>query len=134
MVRDCGQTNGQSLSRPLSPKDQSQLEISTDVWVGALIRRAQLGGAFATVVRKGDPKAGAVLVKLFNPRSRAATLYASAWRGEGTRIWMEPIASEVEADLDAYVEKARGRDPDLWVVEIEDGEGRHFLTEAVEER
>ena len=33
--------------------------LSTDVWVGALIRRAQLGGAFATVARKGDARAGA---------------------------------------------------------------------------
>lgn len=110
------------------------MEISTDVWVGALIRRAQLGGAFATVVRKGDPKAGAVLVKTFNPRTRQAVLYSSAWRGEGERVWMQPVASEAEAELDAYVEKARGRDRDLWVVEIEDGEGRHFLTEAVEAR
>ncbi|MEI7932422.1 MAG: DUF1491 family protein [Alphaproteobacteria bacterium] len=108
------------------------MEISTDVWVGALIRRAELSGAFATVVRKGDPRAGAVLVKTYNPRNRQALLYASAWRGQGERIWMQPVDSGIEADLDAYVEKARGRDPDLWVVEIEDGEGRHFLTEAVE--
>ncbi len=110
------------------------MEISTDVWAGALIRRAQLSGAFATVVRKGDPRAGAVLVKTFNPRTRQARLYSSAWRGEGTRVWMEPVASEAEADLDAYVERVRKHDPDLWVVEIEDVEGRHFLTEPVEER
>ncbi len=110
------------------------MEISTDVWVGALIRRAELSGAFATVVRKGDPRAGAVLVKTFNPRTRQARLYSSAWRGEGTRIWMQPVASEAESDLDAYVERVRGHDPDLWVVEIEDGEGRHFLTEPVEAR
>ena len=36
-----------------------------------------------------------------------------------------------EPDADAYIEKQRSRDPDLWVVEIEDREGRHFLTEAV---
>lgn len=110
------------------------MSISTDVWVGALIRRAQLAGAFATVVRKGDARAGAVLVKAYNPRSREAALYASAFRGEGERVWMQPLASSVESDLDAYVEKQRGFDPDIWVVEVEDAEGRHFLTEAVEER
>lgn len=110
------------------------MEIATDVWATALIRRAQLGGAFATVVRKGDPKAGAVLVKTFNPRSKEARLYASAWRGEGERVWMQPVASNQETDLDAYVVKSEGRDPDLWVVEIEDVEGRHFLTEPVEDR
>ena len=36
--------------------------LSTDIWVGALIRRAELGGAFAMVARKGDARAGAVLV------------------------------------------------------------------------
>ena len=108
------------------------MELSTDVWVGALIRRAELSGAFATVVRKGDARAGAVLVKTWNPRTREAVLYSSAWRGEGERIWMQPAGVATETELDAYVEKARGRDPDLWVVEIEDGEGRHFLTEPVE--
>lgn len=108
------------------------MSISTEVWVSALIRRAQLGGGFATVVRKGDGQAGAVLVKTYNPRTRKAALYASALRGEGERVWMQPVASETEADVDAYAERQRRYDPDVWLVEIEDPEGRHFLTEPVE--
>jgi hypothetical protein len=107
------------------------LLISTDVWTGALIRRAQLDGAFATVVRKGDPVAGAVLVKVMNQSDKTFTLYASAIRGEGETVWMQPTAGE-EIELDAYIARARGRDPDLWVIEIEDRQGRHFLTEPVE--
>jgi hypothetical protein len=105
--------------------------LSTDVWVGALIRRAELGGAFATVARKGDARAGAVLVKAFNTRTRQARLYSEALRGEGERVWMEPLSSPAEPDIDRYVERALKIDPDLWIVEIEDGEGRHFLTEPV---
>jgi hypothetical protein len=79
--------------------------LSSDLWVAALIRRVEQGGAFAVVARKGDPRAGAVLVKLLNRRD--------GW----TRL---------------YVERSRRIDPDLWVVEIDDVKGRHFLTEPVE--
>lgn len=108
--------------------------LSTDIWVGALIRRAEQGGAFAAVARKGDPRAGAVLVKAINRRAGSARLYSEATRGDGERVWMEPSRSESEVDLDAYIERAVRIDPDLWVVEIEDAEGRHFLVETVEKR
>ena len=100
--------------------------------MSALIRRAELGGAFAMVARKGDPRAGAVLVKTVDRRAGTAHLYSEAVRGDGERFWMQPVRSTAEPDLDAYVERAARIDPDVWVVEIEDGEGRHFLTEAVD--
>lgn len=110
--------------------------LSSDIWVAALIRRAEQGGAFATVVRKGDTRAGAVLVKVVDRRAGEARLYAQAYRGaeEGDRVWMQPHPSTEEADLDAYAERQVRIDPDLWVVEIDDAQGRTFLTEPVENR
>ena len=108
------------------------LLLSTDIWVGALIRRAEMGGAFAVVARKGNARAGAVLVKLVDRRADTVRLYAEALRGEGERVWMQPRPGEAEAELDAYVARAARIDPDLWLVEIEDLRGRHFLTEPVE--
>ena len=109
--------------------------LSTDIWAAALIRRAEQGGAFAMVVRKGDPRAGAVLVKTVDRRHGTARLYSHAVRGEAAEtVWMEPVDSTEEAALDAYIERAARFDPDLWVVEIEDAEGRHFLTEPVANR
>jgi hypothetical protein len=110
------------------------LLLSTDVWVGALIRRAEAAGAFAVVARKGDPRAGAVLVKVLGRRDASVKLYASALGGDGETVWMQPSAAQSEIDVDAYVERSRRIDPDLWVVEIDDAEGRHFLTEPVEAR
>ena len=106
--------------------------LSTDIWVAALIRRAELSGAFATVAMKGDARAGSVLVKARNQRSGEVRLYVEATRGEGERVWMQPRPGADEADLDQYAVRSRNIDPDLWVVEVEDVEGRHFLTEAVE--
>jgi hypothetical protein len=111
------------------------MSLSTDIWASALIRRAELAGAFAMVARKGDPRAGAVLVKAVDRRKGSARLFSRAVRGdEGETVWMEPVDSTEEPALDAYIERAAKFDPDLWVIEIEDTEGRHFLTEPVANR
>jgi hypothetical protein len=93
-----------------------------------------MAGAFATVVRKGDARAGAVLVKVLDRRQGSARLYAEALQADGERVWMRPASAAAETDLDQYIERAARVDPDLWVVEIEDNQGRHFLTESVDER
>lgn len=106
--------------------------LSSDLWVSALIRRAEIGGANATVVKKGDLRAGSVLVKAYDTNLRRARLYTEAFGQDGERLWIQPIKSDIEADLDAFIERQRSFDPDLWVVEIEDKQGRHFITETVD--
>ena len=105
--------------------------LNSDLWVGALIRRAEIGGAFATVVKKGDARAGSVIVKAYDTSTRTARLYVEAFGPDGERLWMQPVSSDSESELDAYVARQRGYDPDLWVVEIEDRQGRHFIVEKV---
>src|SRR5580693_3532188 len=82
------------------------LLLSTDIWVAALIRRVELGGGFAMVLRKGDARAGAVLIKLVNRRAGTTRLLAEATRGDGERIWMRPVRSSDEQGLEAYIERA----------------------------
>ena len=105
--------------------------LSSDLWVSALIRRAELGGAFASVVRRGDERAGTVVVKAFDTRTRRARLYTEAFGPDGDRLWIQPVVSESEPELDAYIQRQITYDSDLWVVEIEDRDGRHFITETV---
>lgn len=105
--------------------------LNSDLWVGALIRRAGIEGANATVVRRGDARAGTVIVKAYNTSDRTARLYCEAFGQDGERLWIQPV-SGTESELDAYVERQRTYDPDIWVVEVEDRQGRHFLTERVE--
>ncbi|HXV00132.1 MAG TPA: DUF1491 family protein [Caulobacteraceae bacterium] len=108
------------------------MDIASDVWAFALIRRVELAGAFATVARRGDAAAGAVLVKTLDGRAGEARLYARATRGEGEQVWMRPVESAAEADIDAYIDRAVRIDPDIWVVEIQAPDGARFLTEPVE--
>jgi len=107
-------------------------ELKTRFWVDALVRRADTGLAHAYVIRHGDEDAGAVLVKVV-PGGGLAQLYVPARDARGERIWTRFRAEAVaEAEVDAYCARRVDDDPDLWLVEIEDRQGRHFLTEPVE--
>lgn len=93
------------------------------------MRRATLGGAFATIVHKGDEDRGDVVVKVTSERGKAR-LYAQAFNPEGPTEF-EPLPPETEAEVDELIAKRRRMDRDLWVIEIEDRDGRHFLVEPI---
>ena len=107
--------------------------LKTDIWAAALIRRANAAGASAFVARKGDPDAGAVLVKVATLDGRAR-LYGPAQDGEGARVWLDlsagPLGDEERA-IDTHIARRAQQDPDLWVLEVEDRAGRAFLTEPI---
>jgi hypothetical protein len=109
--------------------------LPTRLWVEALIRRAEVAGASGFIVQHGDDSRGDVLVKVARLDGTAAA-YTPSMGMDGDRIFLNLAAQGIgpeEREVDEYVARARKRDSDLWVVEIEDKEGRHFLTEHVEE-
>ncbi|WP_375205554.1 DUF1491 family protein [Hyphococcus sp.] len=104
--------------------------VKTGIRVSAQLRRAQSAGAFATIVRRGDADAGAVAVKLYQGPG-AVKLFIQSRDLDGKAVWREPFEDEaadgIEAKIDRWLEKETSIDPDLWIVEIEDREGRTFL-------
>ena len=108
--------------------------LPTKLWVEALVRRAQVAGAAAFVPQKGDAERGDVLIKVARLDGTAA-VYVPSMNMEGERIFIDLRVQGIgpeEATVDTHVRKARDRDPDLWAIEIEDRDGRHFLTEHVD--
>ncbi len=104
--------------------------LAADIWVSALIRRVEAAGSFAMVVRRGERQFGSVIIKVLNLKTREAYVLREANDADET-VWMRPVEATEEAGLDDYIARQVRYDPDLWVVEIEDVEGRHFLTEKV---
>ena len=100
--------------------------LATHVWVAAYLRRLQIEGIPAYVIRKGDATAGAVLVKLAFMDGRAQAFTRSFDLESGARVWQE-LCTGPEPDVDAAVARQCGFDPDLWVIEVEDARGRHLL-------
>jgi hypothetical protein len=112
------------------------MRLKSEIWVKAYLRRCAGQGVPVVVVRRGDEDAGVIFVKIAC-LDGTALLYGPAPAGiahaEGDRRWALAMGAAPEADVDARLARERDMDPDLWIVEIEDRQGRHFLDDWLAE-
>lgn len=104
------------------------MRLTASFWVAAYRKRLDLFGIPCFVVRHGDDTGGAVLVKLNTLDGQAIVYQRSFDLTSGDRVWVV-LADGAEADCDAAIRRQCGFDPDLWVLEVEDRQGRHLLDE-----
>ena len=104
------------------------MRLASGVWVSAYLTRLRLADIPAFVVARGDETAGAVLIKLNTLDGNAKAFQRSFDMMTGERTWMV-LAEGIEQDVDVSVAKQRSFDSDLWVIEVEDRQGRTLLGE-----
>lgn len=102
--------------------------LSADFWVRAYLARLEQAGIPAFVAAKGDATAGSVLVKVARLDGTAVAYQRSFDVMADARIWVV-LSSAKEPDVDAAIARQRKFDPDLWVIEVEDRQGRSLLEE-----
>jgi len=100
--------------------------LTANFWVSAYLARLRLADIAACVVAHGDDTAGTVLVKLNTLDGQAVAYQRSFDLMSGARAWVILTQGD-EAEVDAALRRQRARDPDLWVIEVEDRQGRHLL-------
>ncbi len=104
------------------------MRLTAEFWISAYLARLRAAGIPAIVAAKGDPTAGAVLVRV-SPLDGTGTLYQRRFDlMSGTREWAV-LSGGTEAEIDASVAAQRRFDRDLWVIDVEDPRGRHLLDE-----
>jgi hypothetical protein len=105
--------------------------LKAGIFVRALIRRVEVAGASAYVARKGSEEAGAIFIKIAKLDGTCVVLN-QARSAEGERVWARPLGETSDDEkANAYFERQIKYDPDLWIVEIEDRQGRAFVDEEI---
>ncbi|MDP3263129.1 MAG: DUF1491 family protein [Tabrizicola sp.] len=102
--------------------------LASGIWVSAYLTRLRLADIPAYVTARGDAEAGAVVVKVALLDGTARALERRSDLMSGARAWML-MAEGPEAEVDAMLTRQRARDPDLWLIELEDRAGRTLLEE-----
>src|SRR5579884_3979388 len=105
--------------------------LKSAIYVQALIRRCEAAGAAAYLVRHGAEEAGAIFIKV-NRLDGTCSVLSQARRGGEDPVWIRPLGETCDDTRAAeYFAKQLRIDPDIWIVEIEDRQGRSFVIEPV---
>jgi len=114
------------------------MRVKSEIWVRAYLRRCQARAVPVVIVRRGDAAAGAIFISV-DRLDGTVLLYGPAPAGlnggEMDRRWVRCLGTGAVASADAslYLARQLEFDPDLWILEVEDRAGRHFLGDDVVE-
>jgi hypothetical protein len=106
--------------------------VTSSLFVAALVRQAGIDGIAAVVARHGAEEAGAIFVcvdrldgtsDLYSPAPQSAF----AADDDGGRLFTCVKQRATDAEIAAAIAREARFDSDLWVVALEDREGRPFV-------
>ena len=110
------------------PGSAPEARLPAHLEVAGLLRRVQQEGGFATVLARGEPDAGTILVVLAD-RAAPQRAFERMPQVDGTRAWacsrtadpQDPVAF---AD---WLDRRQAQDQDLWIIELDIPQGERFV-------
>ncbi len=105
--------------------------LAAHIEVGAIVRRAQAAGDFATILRKGDAERGSVLL-VVSSRGRHVACLERVLSAAGSYSWQQvgPTESVSSAEIAAFLTKRARFDEDSWAVELDIADAERFIAET----
>lgn len=106
--------------------------LTTEMLVGALLRRTDAAGGSLMVLHKGDPIAGTLLLQLME-RGAFIGLFERMTSLDGTvsLVRCGPAESSQQSEIVEYISRRRRSDPDFWLVELDIANGERFAAETI---
>ena len=103
----------------------------THIEVASILRRTATNGDFATIMRKGDPDRGTLLL-IVTSRGRHVTVLERTLSFEGSYRWQStgPAESAEPEKVAEFLRKRARFDEDLWAIELDIAEPERFIAET----
>jgi len=105
--------------------------LQAHVEVGGVLRRAEASGGFGTVLRKGDPDRG-VLLLMIGSRGRHIACLERVLAVDGGYAWQRsgPSDSASSIEIGEFLARRARFDEDFWAVELDIPDAERFIAET----
>ena len=99
--------------------------------VASILRRAEANGGFGTVLRKGDPERGSILL-VISSRGRHLACLERMLSLDGGYSWQPsgPTESASSGEIADFLARRARFDEDSWALELDIAEPERFIAET----
>jgi hypothetical protein len=102
------------------------VRLTSEFWVSSLIRRVNGTGGYALIIKRGAAEAGSIYVVVRHSKGQMELFGPAPQTAYDVDKPQERIVAQMQHDadetaIDAFLQKERRFDEDLWIVEIEPG-------------
>ena len=96
--------------------------LPTALYVDAHLKNLTDQAKYYHFIQKGNHSSGIIMLKLNNLEGKVKLILQERDFMTDQMTWVGALEQETvdESDADDYIQRAISRDPDLWVIEIED--------------
>jgi hypothetical protein len=92
-----------------------------------MIRHVNAAGGTATVLHKGEPDVGSILLICMN-KGVVQSVRERVLGADRSYVWTA-VGPDDAGAIDSYLARRRERDPDLWLIELDIAEAERFAAE-----
>ena len=107
----------------------SEARLVAGMEASAFLRRATSEGGFGTILHKGDPERGTLLLSIMERGSTHCVLTRQL-NAEGHYQWVRSAPGD--STLTDWLARRRRNDPDEWQIELDVPAAERFIAETID--